>query len=61
MRCMGDACSRIQEIFITQNEVQMVIPKLSKDDAFQFQIEETVSHALIEDDIINYYGAGATL
>ena len=48
-------------IFITQNEVQMVIPKLSRDDAFQFQIEETVSHALIEDDIINYYGAGATL
>ena len=41
----------------------MVIPTLSRDDAFQFQIEGTVSHALIEDDIINYYyyGAGATL
>jgi len=39
----------------------MVIPTLSRDDAFQFQLEGTVSHASIEDDIINYYGAGATL
>ena len=39
----------------------MMIPKLSRDDGFQFQIEETVSHALIEGDIINYYGAGVTL
>ena len=49
-----------RDIFIRQNEVQMVIPKLSRDDAFQFQIEGTVIYALIEDDIINYYGAGAT-
>ncbi len=50
-----------REIFITQNEVQMVIPKLNRDDAFQFKIEETVSHALIVNDIISYYGAGVTL
>jgi len=50
-----------RDIFIRQNEVQMVIPKLSRDDAFQFQIEGTaVIYALIEDDIISYYGAGAT-
>ena len=48
-------------IFITQNEVQMVIPKLSRNDAFQFQIEGTVIYALIEDNLISYYGAGATL
>jgi hypothetical protein len=39
----------------------MVIPKLSRDDAFQFQIEDTVNYALIEGDIINYYDVGATL
>lgn len=39
----------------------MGIPKLSSNDTFQFQIEGTVNHALIEGDIINYYGAGATL
>jgi hypothetical protein len=39
----------------------MVISTLSRDDAFQFQIEETASYALIEDNIINYYGTGATL
>ena len=50
-----------RKIFITQNEVQMEIPKLSRNDVFQFQIEETVNYTLIEGDIINYYGAGATL
>lgn len=50
-----------RDIFIRQNEVQMVILKLSRDDAFQFQIEGTVIYALIEDDIISYYGTGATL
>ena len=33
----------------------------TRDNALQFQIEETVSHALIENDIIKDYGAGVTL
>jgi hypothetical protein len=39
----------------------MGIPKLSRNDVFQFQIEDTVNRALIKGHIINYYGASATL